>query len=331
MKETGHILRGISRVLNNNFKVIVVCYTFNQSSYIEETLKGFVIQQTKFPFICVVTDDCSTDGESRVLTNYISEQCDNSHSEEFTDALARVVVTRSKYNVNCFFVFNLLKRNLYKEPEKKRAYIQPWRELCEYEAFCEGDDYWITRDKLQKQVDFLEASPEYGLVRTNINRLYQKDGKIEKRFFDQSAIKDTYHDFIINSWWVAPCTWVYRESLVSNMEKDQRLLDNIGGFSGDLAMLLSICKQSKVKYMDEVTTVYRILEVSASHFDNREQEKLFYKRIRRTRRYFASKDSFITRINLELYFFYRKIRSYAASIKRINKNILSGRISTSTL
>ena len=35
-----------------NYKVMVQCCTYNQSRYIEDTLNGFVMQQTDFPFVC---------------------------------------------------------------------------------------------------------------------------------------------------------------------------------------------------------------------------------------------------------------------------------------
>ena len=47
------------------FKVCVRCFTFNQAKYIEETMNGFVMQQTDFPFVCCIVDDASTDGEDR--------------------------------------------------------------------------------------------------------------------------------------------------------------------------------------------------------------------------------------------------------------------------
>jgi hypothetical protein len=42
-------------------------------------------------------------------------------------------------------------------------------------AFLEGDDYWIGTDKLQKQVDYLDAHPDcVGLLPRHV--VFQDDG-----------------------------------------------------------------------------------------------------------------------------------------------------------
>ena len=48
-----------------------------------------------------------------------------------------------------------------------------------YIAFCEGDDYWQSPDKLQKQADYLERHPECGLVFSDYDVYYQQEKKTE--------------------------------------------------------------------------------------------------------------------------------------------------------
>lgn len=45
--------------------VSIKCMTYNQSLYINDAMNGFVMQQTDFPFIAVIVDDASTDGEQK--------------------------------------------------------------------------------------------------------------------------------------------------------------------------------------------------------------------------------------------------------------------------
>lgn len=49
--------------LSSHIKVCVWCNIYNQASYIKDTMEGFCIQQTQFPFVCLIMDDASTDGE----------------------------------------------------------------------------------------------------------------------------------------------------------------------------------------------------------------------------------------------------------------------------
>lgn len=55
----------------SNFLVSIRCTTYNQSSYINDALDGFVMQQTSFPFLALVVDDASTDGEQEVIVKHV--------------------------------------------------------------------------------------------------------------------------------------------------------------------------------------------------------------------------------------------------------------------
>ena len=140
----------------NIFLVSISCPTFNHSAFIRDALNGFVMQQTDFPFVAVVVDDASTDGEQEVIKAYLNEHFDFSEEtgyKQWETEDAYWTFARHKKNGNCHFVTVFLKRNLFREPGKKNSVVKEWKNT-KYIAICEGDDYWIDPLKLQKQVDF---------------------------------------------------------------------------------------------------------------------------------------------------------------------------------
>ena len=42
-----------------------------------------------------------------------------------------------------------------------------------YVALCEGDDYWTDENKLQKQVDFMDANPDYTICFHDVKRIFE--------------------------------------------------------------------------------------------------------------------------------------------------------------
>ena len=48
----------------------IVCTTYNHEKYIRETLDGFVIQKTSFPFEIIVHDDASSDRTPNIVKEY---------------------------------------------------------------------------------------------------------------------------------------------------------------------------------------------------------------------------------------------------------------------
>ena len=63
----------LRRMNNNNFLLYTRCMTYNHSSYIVDAMNGFCMQKTTFPFVNVIVDDASTDGEPEVIEQYLQE------------------------------------------------------------------------------------------------------------------------------------------------------------------------------------------------------------------------------------------------------------------
>lgn len=307
---------------NYKYKVFVRCYTYNQSSYILDTINGFCIQQISFPVVYCIVDDASTDGERFVLRDWAEKNLYINENRGFYKremTYGELYYAPLKSNNNAIFVILLLNENHHQKKDKL-GYLNEWWQKAEYNAYCEGDDYWITEDKLQKQVIFLDENPNYGLVRTNVNRLYQNNGVIQERYFDKSKIKDTYKDYLFNAWWAAPCTWVFRTELSKDAIEIANSVGKVGGFPGDIVDILYFSCYSKIKYMPEVTAVYRILDSSMSHFIDKQKKDSFFKSIRITQQFFARRDSLFTLFFLNAFFAYKDLRYKIGLIKR---NILN--------
>lgn len=176
-----------------NFQVDVRCFTFNQSKYITDTMNGFCMQQTNFPFICCIVDDASTDREQEVIDEYLKENFDFSDGSEAykkeTD-YGYITYARHKKNRNCYFYVIYLKENHFSNPAKcmgvREGYLKTWRDSCKYEATCEGDDYWKNSAKIQKQYDFLESHPDYSVCSHVYDNYLENDGVFQKnRYFSK--------------------------------------------------------------------------------------------------------------------------------------------------
>lgn len=286
------IEQGLPQV--DKHKVVVLTITYNHSKYIEDTLKGFAMQQTDFPFLCCVFDDASTDGEQEVLKKWIENHCNPNEIEVYDHPLTIILKAPDKMNPNCIYVIHLQKVNTWGKPEKKRL-VNYWSQFGEYIALCEGDDYWIDSLKLQKQVDFLDANLDYGMIRTEIMRYIQSCNRLEEHFFTKilkTNNNDKLEDYILYGWFAAPCTWLYRTSTLKGIP----VLNKQTCFLGDILLILHIASQSKIYFSHDTTAIYRVLDESASHFDSLSERRVFVLKVWNTRLYFARRQSLSFRL-----------------------------------
>lgn len=251
----------------DSYLVSINCMTYNQSAYITDALNGFAIQQTLFPYIAVVIDDASTDGEQEVIRNYVRKHFYQSQlDEQWETEDASWFFARHRENENFHIVVVLLKRNLYRDPEKKEAVVKDWFDT-KYVALCEGDDYWIDPLKLQKQVDILNRDESLMAVVTN-SKVVDKTGNELKR--SQNSIvpanKEGRYDlrsFIYKVHNYPTATVCYRRTHVDEIKWMTKHTAN--PYLGDWTLWISLHVFGDFYYLDQVTSAYRINPTSVTH------------------------------------------------------------------
>lgn len=256
------------------FKVTVSCMTYNQAKYITDAMNGFTMQQTSFPFVCTIVDDASTDGEPEVIRKYVEENFDFSENSvafhKETD-YAHITYAQHKTNKNCYFAVLYLKENHYSQRKDKSPYLTEWRDGVEYLAFCEGDDYWIVQDKLEKQVRFLDENEEYVLVHTNYKALNTQNGKMISNAAARYKIENgNVFENLFEGCFIRTPTVCYRNALFIN--NNTPLPENT--FDGDIFIFYILARKGKFFYFNEETCIYRVSQESASHTSSEEKRKI---------------------------------------------------------
>lgn len=120
--------------MTNKVMVSIECTAYNHEKYIAEALDSLLMQKTDFAYEILVHDDASTDRTAEIIKRY---------EQQYPEIVKPIYQTVNQYSQNLPFEITNLERAQGK-----------------YIAICEGDDYWVDPEKLQRQVDYMEAHPE---------------------------------------------------------------------------------------------------------------------------------------------------------------------------
>jgi glycosyltransferase involved in cell wall biosynthesis len=253
-------------------------YTYQHKDYIRQCIEGVLMQKTTFPFEYIIGEDFSTDGTREIVFEYAQGY----------PHIIRVIT--ADYNVGG-------EANVVRCRQRTHG---------KYIALCDGDDYWIDPLKLQKQVDFLETHPEYGLVHSDYDKIYVAENKAVHRYYelfwkDQLHYQHQEELFVRlteGSYPILSSTMVFRANLYDAIEKQ---LDEIRGqfLAGDLALWLEMSRLTKFHYIDEVSTVYRVLPESASQSRSAAKRTRFSLSVDEMRVYFTKKYRTTTTLSLK--------------------------------
>ncbi len=243
--------------------VSVVVTAYNQEKYIEQTLESILEQNTNFEFEILIGEDCSLDRTKSILQEY-----------------------EARFPSKIKVIYN----------SKNLGIVGNWTSTInhcnsKYVALCEGDDYWTDRNKLQKQIDFLENNNEFGMVCSNYSKYFEGEGTRKFDCFKIENYKEEVklQDYIHDRGTIMSATVVFYKSLFDQYQKEIPELTRINWKMPDSPLWLFMGIKSRIGVIPDSTAEYRIHKVSGSKMGNNELQFLFVEKGYEIPLYFADK------------------------------------------
>lgn len=254
--------------------VSICCITYNHEPYIREAIEGFLLQKTSFPIEIIIYDDASTDRTAEIVKEY---------ADKHLELIIPIFQSENQYSQGV---------------KPSRTYVIP-RARGKYIAICEGDDYWTDPLKLQKQVDFLEANPDYGLVHTNC--ITEVNGITMPIEAGSNIVSGNVFEELLKNNFISTLTVCARkEQLIQWSDTFEKIRVEQNWKMTDYPKWLEGSLHTKFKYLNDITGFYRVLPESASHSRDRKKQYDFFMSVFDIKFYFMNRENLKDEIKEEV-------------------------------
>lgn len=209
--------------MNNKPLVSIYCITYNHEKFISQAIESFLMQKTNFPVEIVIGEDCSTDNTRAICLEY---------KEKFPDKI-KLLLPEHNLGMTQNAITTLQSCN------------------GKYIALCDGDDYWTDENKLQKQVEFLEANEDFSICFHAVKILINNELIYDYITGEIHDVTDIYDLAVRNH--MHTCSVVFRR----NEEVLKKIFVTDFPFI-DYPLHLLNAQNGKIKKLSDTMGVYRI-------------------------------------------------------------------------
>lgn len=233
-------------------KVSVLVVTYRHERYIGDALDGILSQETDFEVEVIVGDDCSDDGTRRVIRDYQSRHP------------GRIRTVFPEANLG---------------DGGKPMFAETVRiARGEFLAVLDGDDYWTSPSKLQRQVEFLERHPECPACFHDVLMMREDGSAPSVRYNGEGFPTWSGLTEAIRLNFVAACAPMFRRGVIQPLPASFWTLP-----WGDYPLLIAAAECGPIGYIDEVMGVYRLhgegLYSGLAQKGRLEQQVAFYEQL----------------------------------------------------
>ncbi|HZJ15646.1 MAG TPA: glycosyltransferase [Chthoniobacteraceae bacterium] len=207
-------------------KVSVAMVTYRHEPFIAEAIESVLQQRTNFDFELVIGDDCSPDRTGEIVREYAARYP------------AKIRTHFPQRNEG-------LTRNLSATIGMCRG---------QYVAWLEGDDFWTSSEKLQRQTDYLDANPDCAWCFTRAIVVDRKGQTIETRpVVRVIQPKYTLADYLRRIFQPRACTVMFRHRLFAKFPDWFYEMP-----TGDMPLHVLNAEHGDIGFIDEEMAAYRI-------------------------------------------------------------------------
>ncbi|MEH1933144.1 MAG: glycosyltransferase [Nostoc sp.] len=205
-------------------KVSILMITYNHEYYIAQAIESVLMQQVNFEYEVVIGEDYSTDNTRQIVIDY---------QKNYPEKI-RLLLPDKNLGMHKNFMNTL--------------------QACQgqYIAALEGDDYWTSSEKLQKQVDFLDKNLDFAICFHNVLVFWQDNSYSPAIFLHNQPKTSTIENLLINNFISTPSV-MYRAGLI---QKFPDWFSEQG--MGDWICHILNAQHGKIGYIDEVMAAYRV-------------------------------------------------------------------------
>lgn len=211
-------------------KVSVSIVTYNHERFIARAIDSVLAQEVNFDYEILIGEDHSSDRTREIVCDYAARYPGRIRLF-LHDYPADYVRVNGRRN----FVNNLLNVR------------------GEYVALLEGDDWWTSPDKLQKQADFLDRHPECSVCFHNVDVVHEGHPELDHPFH-RKALKP-FFDLrdVVSAQFIPTCSTMFRARLFPAFPAWYHDIP-----MGDWPLHILNAEHGRVGYLDEVLGAYLV-------------------------------------------------------------------------
>lgn len=214
----------------NEIMVSVCIPTYNHEKYIMQAIESVLRQKTNYSYEVLIGEDCSTDQTREILKRFETVKPDFVH-----------IIFREE-NMNSKKIYNALDLRM--------------RARGKYVITLEGDDFWISDEKIEKEVSFLEENPSIVAVAHNCIVVDEDSKEKNEKYIEchdeHYSIKHFVYGIMPGQFATIMHKNYYKDNIIDTWLMDEHLM-----IPGDKRMVFSLLSYSNIYCIQESLSAYR--------------------------------------------------------------------------